>query len=455
MEGDGLIRIDAAEANSRRVDDLLSRQKNMRGEAAGKGPSAWYFQSWFLYGMVGLVTCFVGWALIEPHFDDFLYVRGKIEACALQEALPYQYAVGRERFETAANATGWVRVKGETIWLADWMYELYEGKTRVFDDSAVAEGMEVGLYVAYTPISGSEGLAIAHFIELEPTGSDPGSGLTLAERARRDALTGILFFPLFALALGFTLGAVDAVVCRQPLRALGSGTVGSLIGFVGGFIALIPSGIIYGSTSVFVEKEIGVDGLSTTGFLIQIVGRGLAWGMVGMVAGLGPGIVLRSWRLLTYGLIGGLVGGLLGGLAFDPIDLFIQPDNPSSALSRMIGLSLIGLMVGAMIGVVELLARDAWLRMVRGPLQGKEFLLFRNVMQLGASPKSHIYLFNDAEVLPHHATLRAVGEGFDLVAEDKNRPVRVNQSNATKTRLRDGDEIHIGRTVFVYHQKRR
>ena len=32
--------------------------------------------------------------------------------------------------------------------------------------------------------------------------------------------------------------------------------------------------------------------------------------------------------------------------------------------------------LGAMIGIVELLARDTWLRMTQGPLSGKEFILF-------------------------------------------------------------------------------
>ena len=94
--------------------------------------------------------------------------------------------------------------------------------------------------------------------------------------------------------------------------------------------------------------------------------------------GLGQGIALRSKRLLAYGFFGGIIGGLLGGLLFDPIDLILLGvDKPSAHWSRLIGLAVIGASVGAMIGVVELLARDAWLRMVKGPLAGKEFLLFK------------------------------------------------------------------------------
>ena len=76
-----------------------------------------------------------------------------------------------------------------------------------------------------------------------------------------------------------------------------------------------------------------------------------------------------------------------------------------------------------MIGVVELLARDAWLRMVAGPLAGKEFLIFKNLINVGASPKSDIYLFNDPGVAPHHATIRAPpGDLYEIEGASKYMP---------------------------------
>ena len=92
----------------------------------------------------------------------------------------------------------------------------------------------------------------------------------------------------------------------------------------------------------------------------------------------------------------------------------------------MISLTVIGLAVGAMIGVVELLARDAWLRMVEGPLAGKEFLLFKDAMKLGSSPKCDIYLFNDPLVADVHATLRSVGDHCELENEHRPNPVLIN-----------------------------
>jgi hypothetical protein len=181
----------------------------------------------------------------------------------------------------------------------------------------------------------------------------------------------------------------------------------------------------------------------------------MAWCLAGMAMGLGQGIALRSSRLLLYGFIGGVVGGLLGGLFFDPIDLILLgSDKPSAHWSRFIGFGLIGLSVGAMIGIVELLARDAWLRMTRGPLTGKEFLLFKDVMAIGASPRSDIYLFNDSLVAPDHAILRAVGDECEIEARAQSHPIQLNNRSVTRARLRHGDTVTIGQTMFVFQRRK-
>jgi hypothetical protein len=158
---------------------------------------------------------------------------------------------------------------------------------------------------------------------------------------------------------------------------------------------------------------------------------------------------------LIYGLLGGVVGGLLGGLLFDPIDLLLLGDhNPSAAWSRLIGFSVIGLAVGGLIGLVELLARDAWLRMTQGPLAGKEFLLFKDVMNIGSSPRSDIYLFNDPLVLPDHAILRAIGDECEIESRQRNQRVLLNSRPVQQARLRHGDQVAIGRTLFVFEKRK-
>jgi pSer/pThr/pTyr-binding forkhead associated (FHA) protein len=143
-------------------------------------------------------------------------------------------------------------------------------------------------------------------------------------------------------------------------------------------------------------------------------------------------------------------------LLFDPIDLILLgPDKPSAAVSRLIGFAVIGACVGAMIGVVELLARDAWLRMTQGPLAGKEFLIFKDVMNVGSSPRSDIYLFNDPTVSESHARLRAVGADCEIENLNERQPALLNGRPVRHARLRHGDQISIGRTIFVFQTRKR
>ena len=147
-----------------------------------------------------------------------------------------------------------------------------------------------------------------------------------------------------------------------------------MVGLVGGFVCSVLANVIYGPLNQLAMSRGDGTGLTPFGFAIQVGGRSIAWALAGMAMGLGQGLALRSKRLALYGLLGGILGGLLGGLLFDPIDLVLLGSNkPSAHWSRLVGFAVIGLSVGGLIGVVGLLARDAWLRMTRGRSPAKSF----------------------------------------------------------------------------------
>jgi hypothetical protein len=224
-----------------------------------------------------------------------------------------------------------------------------------------------------------------------------------------------------------------------------------IVGFIGGLLCLIPAGLIYGPISQWAGSQ---GGMSGWGFLLQVMGRGLAWMVAGMGMGLGQGLALRSKRLALYGFLGGVIGGLLGGLCFDPVDfVLLEPYKPSAHVSRLVGVVMVGACVGLMIGLVELLARDAWLRMIEGPLAGKEFILFRDSMRIGAAPNSDIYLFNDPEVAQHHADLRLLGDDCEIEVADSILALEHNGNAVRRARLRHGDRITIGRTSFIFEKR--
>ncbi len=452
--GDRVIRITREEANSPHVDELLQRQMSLRGET-GPGRTRrrrWYYANWFIFMIAGGVAALLATLALEPVFDDLHYWQGRIEwiqAVRDVEGLP----------PDADWNICTVTIAGETILVADQHTRLLprDGKATPLRTSELESGREIGVYVEEIAVDDGS-VYFANFVVPDPAPlAADTTQLSLRQQALRTKAAGLLIFSIVAAAVGLAVGAADGLVCRLVRRALLAGGVGLLAGFIGGFFTGIIAELAYMPLNAVavVQEGDAIGGLSAFGFFVQMSGRALAWCLAGMGMGLGQGLALRSKRLLLYGFVGGTVGGLIGGLLFDPIDLLLLgTDKPSAHVSRFIGFTVTGAIVGAMIGVVERLARDAWLRMVEGPLAGKEFLLFRDTMWLGASPRSQIYLFNDPDVASEHAVLRTVGDHYEIENACADRPVQVNGRPVDRCRLRHGDEITIGRTVFAFQKRR-
>jgi len=462
---DGTIRITAEELASPHVDDLLKRQASLRGEGGitSERRQKWYYRNWFVFMVAGTIGALLAWGVMEPYLNDLEYFQGTIEEIDTQAAdlMPLLF----EGEENDADMTAFMTVDGETILFFRETKLLDEERTP-FDPKTVSEGDEIGVHVqcfgGRNPDTGAgEGLGIAAFVDPDPPPAvRTGRPLTLYEMATRQEWIGRLLFPLVAALVGLAIAAADGLICRLWRRVLIAGTVGLLVGFIGGFVSGILAELVYAPLTMMAMQQEGegAGGLSTVGFMIQMGGRGLAWALAGVAMGLGQGIALRSSRLLLYGFLGGAIGGLLGGLLFDPIDLLLLggEEKLSAHGARLVGIAVIGAGVGLMIGIVELLARDAWLNMVRGPLAGKEFLLFKDLLRLGASPRSDIYLFNDDQVADHHATIRAAADHYEIEAATDQAAclLLVNGRPVQRTRLRHGDQITLGSTEFVFQKRR-
>jgi hypothetical protein len=456
---DLVIRISKEEATSSHVDDLLKRQMSLRGEpgVTRDHGNKWYYQSWFVFMLVGALGAIAAWAVIEPYFEDFLYLQGPISAIDPNDELSPAFKKNEHGDQLRQATLGSVTIKSEKIFLLRGTREILPNNSRrTLDSASLKTGDPVGVYVKYYP-GLEENAAVCFFLQRSPKPQSPARAtLTLDTLHDRAQAAGMLLFPLVAGFIGLFVGAADGLICRLPRRALLCGGVGLLVGIVGGFVCSMAANVAYAPLSYLAMKSSEASSvLSPLGFVIQMFGRSLAWCLAGVAMGLGQGIALRSKRLLLYGLLGGVVGGLFGGLLFDPIDLILLgPDKPGAHWSRLIGLAVIGAGVGAAIGIVELLARDAWLRMTQGPLTGKEFLLFKDTMNVGSSPRSDLYLFNDPSVAGNHAMIRAVGDECEIEARQISHPVLLNNQAVQRARLRHGDQVTIGRTSFVFQRRK-
>jgi hypothetical protein len=246
-------------------------------------------------------------------------------------------------------------------------------------------------------------------------------------------------------------------MCRNLRRAILCGVVGLGIGFGGGLIALFAAGIIFAvmSAIAFSFWKNPQPGQMPTGLalLILMMGRGAAWAVASIPAGLGQGIALREKKVAVNGLLGGVLGGLIGGLLFDPINLIFTSADGSAWLSRMIGFVCIGLMVGLFVGLVEGWTKTAWLLMQAGSLAGKQFVIYRDTTVLGSSPKAEIYLFKDEAIEPRHAVIYNRGGRFEIEDCNTRDGTYVNGVPIKRQFIQSGDKVILGKTVLEFQLK--
>jgi hypothetical protein len=264
-------------------------------------------------------------------------------------------------------------------------------------------------------------------------------------------LGALLLFPVDAALVGLFLGAAEGVMCRNYRRAIICGAVGAGIGFVGGAVLHIPTELIFGVTAGFGERLAATSfGL---GFLVLMMGRAMAWSLTAIPAGMGQGIALREKKVTLNGVVGAILGGLIGGLLFDPISLVLTSDDGQAQWSRAVGLGAIGCFVGLFVGLVEGWTKTAWMIMQKGPLAGKQFILYKDTTILGSSPKADIYLFKDDAIEPRHALVINRAGRFEI--EDCGTPdgTYVNGIPTTRARLSDGDQIVLGKTVLEFSMR--
>jgi hypothetical protein len=109
--------------------------------------------------------------------------------------------------------------------------------------------------------------------------------------------------------------------------------------------------------------------------------RVIGWVIMGLGIGVVEGLYEKSPSKIRNGLIGGGLGGLAGGVLFDLLPSLIHTGSGMS--SRATGFVILGLCIGALIGLVQVALRDAWLTVVDGYRVGRQLILSSPVTILG------------------------------------------------------------------------
>jgi hypothetical protein len=188
--------------------------------------------------------------------------------------------------------------------------------------------------------------------------------------------------------------------------------------------------------------------------LISSLVRALGWAIMGVGVGAAIGLIKPDKRRLLFCILGGLVGAFIGGFLFNYINDAITLDAADTGvLGRCIGVVIMGLLVGLGIGLLEQFAKVAWLKVTRGEFEGKEYLVFSGTTSIGNTGRNTIVLFKDKLVAPNHCDIVLENGRYMLV--DKGSPMGtiVNGRRITRHVLKKGDAIAIGNSVLVFSTK--
>jgi pSer/pThr/pTyr-binding forkhead associated (FHA) protein len=181
----------------------------------------------------------------------------------------------------------------------------------------------------------------------------------------------------------------------------------------------------------------------------MVLARVVGWTLMGLMLGIGVGLATLSVRNLLKGAAGGCVGGFVGGLTFDLIGSLSQ----TGLASRLVGLSAIGLAIGLFIGLVQELTKAAWLAVEAGRLKGRQFRLEGASVTLGRAEENPVGLFGDPGVQPRHARIEKTGAGYALKNLAVQEGTFVNGNRIETVELHDGDRIRIGNYEMVFHER--
>jgi hypothetical protein len=124
-----------------------------------------------------------------------------------------------------------------------------------------------------------------------------------------------------------------------------------------------------------------------------------------------------------------------------------------------IGLTVLGIFIGGLIGVVEIVLRTAWIRFTRGLLEGQTITLDprKKEQALGVADDCQVVIPGDPDVLRHHAAILRQGGAF--VVEPRDGPVLLRGQKAyapvDSHILRHKDRLQLGKTRFTFLSERK
>ena len=259
-------------------------------------------------------------------------------------------------------------------------------------------------------------------------------------------LSSAISFCGVGLAIGAIMGLGEGIYygsAQNSAKYAGIGAgLGIGLGFLSGFVAQMIYSALLADTTEYTSE------------IYLAVVRALGWAILGAGIGASIGLIKPEKMRIINCSLGGLAGGFVGGFLFNFIAAAASTgEGDSGIIARLVGIIFMGALIGLGIGLLEQFAKAAWLKVIRGEFEGKEYLVFEGKTSIGNSGKNTIVLFKDKLVAPNHCEI--IQEGNKYVLVDKGSPMGtvVNGMRITRHVLKQGDAIAIGNSVLVFNTK--
>jgi hypothetical protein len=194
------------------------------------------------------------------------------------------------------------------------------------------------------------------------------------------------------------------------------------------------------------------------------------WVLTGLMVGVSIGSYdfLRSWVLeeelgfvrskVLRGVVGGAVGGLLGGVLdwkLGEVWLHVFPTRDSLWSPSLTGFIALGLCIGLLVAVAQVVLQEAWLKVEAGFRKGRELLVGKPVLTIGRAESCDVGLFGDPMIEKLHARLYQQPDGHYLIADNGSaHGTFVNDHRIHEpTPLRSGDLIRVGSAYLRFRDR--
>jgi hypothetical protein len=242
--------------------------------------------------------------------------------------------------------------------------------------------------------------------------------------------------------MAFLIAALQGFEEQSSQKVLRIGGIAAVAGLIGGAI----TGAL--GQKIYTDMQ---SSINQSGFDIVRAG---AWSLQYLAVGIAVGISFKSIQKTINGILGGAVGGFIGGGIFNIIgNATITSATDTGTIPRLIGFTVVGLLVGAGIGLADAVRKNLWLQIATGGMAGKQFIVYQQNAVLGSSSSADITLIKDPEIAGMHVRLnqKSGGTTFEVLAGASD--VLLNGEAARRGKLSDGVLLQVGGTVLQFGEK--